>query len=225
MMLVPLTQIQCLEEFIISRIDAFISLSPFITCHKFTVENSIHLYTVVSLYNVSHSFEHYTTGVFQKLSRFDVISINHRTDQYTIFECDIDLSPNDSLIICTHIITTKMYKTPLQSSLCTLESRDPGHQRLCISNRQPRTLGTIASFEPFYALVASLQPRETFSQSSDIIGLLQQVAFIIHNFHFFQFVSRHIKETLIRIDVQRIYCSLYLLRIPRLSIFDGVRFV
>jgi len=89
-------QIRCLEEFIISHIDlAFIS--TFITCHKFTVENSVHLYTVVCIYNVLDSFEHYTIGIFLKLSRFDVVSVNHSTGQYTIFERGIDLSPNESL--------------------------------------------------------------------------------------------------------------------------------
>jgi len=160
MTLVLLTQIRCSEEFIVSRIHVFIS--TFVTSHKFTVEHSVHLYTVVSLYNVSHSFEYYTTGVFQKLSWFDVISVNHRTGQYTIFEHDIDFSPNESLRVTaaasTRIIIFKIYKTSLQSSLCTLELRDSGHQRLSISNRQPRTLGTAVFFEPFYALVASLQP-------------------------------------------------------------------
>jgi len=70
--LVSLTQIRCSEEFTVSSIDAFIS--TFVTYHKFIVEHSVHLYTVVSFYNVPHSFEHYTTGfLFQKLSRFDVI--------------------------------------------------------------------------------------------------------------------------------------------------------
>jgi len=59
--LVSLMQIRCSEEFIIFHIDVFIS--TFIICHKFTVEHSVHLYTVVSLY-VSHSFEHYTISVF-----------------------------------------------------------------------------------------------------------------------------------------------------------------
>jgi len=43
--------------------------------------------------------------------------------------------------------------------------------------------GSLAAFfEPFYALVASLHPRETLSQGNDIISLLQQAAFnsIIH---------------------------------------------
>jgi len=33
---------------------------------------------------------------------------------------------------------------------------------------------TTAFFEPFYALVASLHPRETLSQGSNIISLLQR---------------------------------------------------
>jgi len=98
--------------------------------------------SITSLYNVSHSFKHCTTGVFQKLLQFDVIGVNYRTGQYTIFERRIDLSPNESLrvIANTCIITSKMYKMSLQSSLCTLESCDLGHQRLSISNRQTRTL-------------------------------------------------------------------------------------
>jgi len=59
----------------------------------------------------------------------------------------------------------------------------------------------------FKPLVASLQSQKTLSQVSDIIGLLQQVAFIFHNLHFFLFVLRYIKETLIRIDIQRNYCN------------------
>jgi len=72
----------------------------------------------VSLYNISHSFEHYTIGVFQKLSRFDVIGVNYRTGQYMIFERGIDLSPNESLRVTvaaasTCIIISKMYETSL----------------------------------------------------------------------------------------------------------------
>jgi len=90
----------------------------FVTSDKFIVEHSVHFYTVVSLYNISYSFEHYTTGVFQKLSRFDVIGVNYRTGQYTIFERSIELSPNKSLrvaaaAVSTRIITFKMYKTSL----------------------------------------------------------------------------------------------------------------
>jgi len=105
-----------------------------------------------------------------------------------------------------------MYKTSLQSSLCTLESRDPGHQRLSISNGQLRTLGATAFFQPFYALVASLHPRETLAQSSNIISLLQQIAFNFHKFHFFS-LYHDTKETLICIDVQRTYCSRILKRL------------
>jgi len=43
--------------------------------------NTVFIFTS-SLYNVSHSFEHCTTGVFQKLSRFDVISVNHCISDY-----------------------------------------------------------------------------------------------------------------------------------------------
>jgi len=101
---------------IVFRIDAFIS--TFVTSHKFTVKHSVHLYIIVSLYNISHSFEHYTSSVFQKLSRFDVIGVNYRTGQYTIMERGIDLSPNESLRVTaatvnTRIITSKMYETSL----------------------------------------------------------------------------------------------------------------
>ena len=62
----------------------------------------------------------------------------------------------------------------LQLRLCTRESRDPRHHGLSVSNGEARTLGMTKFFE---LLVASLQPRETLHQSSDLVALLQQFAF------------------------------------------------
>ncbi|KYN21659.1 hypothetical protein ALC57_05967 [Trachymyrmex cornetzi] len=47
-------------------------------------------------------------------------------------------------------------------------------------NGKAQTLGATKFFEPLDALFASLQPRETLNQSSDLIALLQQFAF--HSF-------------------------------------------
>jgi len=66
-------------------------------------------------------------------------------------------------------------KTSLQLRLCTRESRNPRHRGLSVSNGEMRTLGTIKFFELLDAL-ASLQPRETLHQSSDLAALLQQFA-------------------------------------------------
>jgi len=86
--------------------------------------NIIFTFTPLCLSNISRSFEHYTIGVFQELSRFDVISVNYRTGQYTIFERGIDLSPNESLRITainTRIITSKNVKNV--SAIESLHSR------------------------------------------------------------------------------------------------------
>ena len=68
----------------------------------------------------------------------------------------------------------------------------------------PRTLDATKLFEPLDALVASLQPRETFHQSSDLAALLQQFAF--HSLVIFHFFSLTILFTIVfsRIHVSNV---------------------
>jgi len=154
-------QIEWAKEFIVFRAD--ILVCAFVICYKFITEHCVYFYIIMSLYNVSHTLKHNFFCIFKELARFDVSRVYHGTGYYTIFERGIDLSPNKSLgvtAVCTRIIIAKMSiaKTSLQSSLCTRELRDLGHQRLSISIRQSRTLST-AFVEPFNALIASLQPN------------------------------------------------------------------
>jgi len=80
-------------------------------------------------------------------------------------------------VLATRVLATIVHETSLQLRLCTRESRDPRHRGLSVSNGEARTLGTTKFFELLDAFVASLQPRETLHQSSDLAALLQQFAF------------------------------------------------
>jgi len=113
------------------------SIGAFVTRHKFTVKLRVYFYITILLHDASRTLDHNFTRIFKEMTKLDVLEIYHGTGYYTIFELGIDLSPNESLrviAVCTRIITAKMYKTSLQLSFCTLESRDPGHQKLSISN-------------------------------------------------------------------------------------------
>src|SRR5947199_94944 len=59
---VPLAQIGCAKEFKIFRIHTFIG--AFVTRYKFTVEYSVHFYTVVLLQQFLYMSEHKVTRVF-----------------------------------------------------------------------------------------------------------------------------------------------------------------
>ncbi|KYN37403.1 hypothetical protein ALC56_08234, partial [Trachymyrmex septentrionalis] len=118
---------------------------------------------------------HYFSRVFQKPPRLDVIDVDHSTRRYTAFKRGIDLSPDERSFVATRV--------PLPT--CTKRRSN------CVF------LGTTKLFEPLDALVASLQPRETFRQSSDLTALLQQFAF--HSlviFHVFFFRSHSSTEHL-----------------------------
>jgi len=78
------------------------------------------------LHDALHTLEHNFSRIFEELARFDVLKIYYGTGYYTIFERGIDLSPNESLhitVVCTRIITAKIYKTSLQLNFCSLSSR------------------------------------------------------------------------------------------------------
>ena len=105
------------------------------------------------------------------------LSVYHLTYQYTILERGVDFSPDKKSFVAIHVLATNVHETSLQLRLYTRESRDPRHRGLSVSNGEVRTLGTTKFFELLDALVASLQPRETLHQSSDLAALLQQFAF------------------------------------------------
>jgi len=82
-----------------------------------------------------------------------------------------------SLLLTICVLATNVHETSLQLRLCIRKSCDPRHRGLSVSNDEVRALGTTKFFELLDALVASLQPCETFHQSSDLAALLQQFAF------------------------------------------------
>ncbi|KYQ60723.1 hypothetical protein ALC60_00218, partial [Trachymyrmex zeteki] len=136
--------------------------------------------------------------------------VDHRTGQNTTLERGVDLSPDERSVVAARVFATNVHETSLQLRLCTRESRDPRHHGLSVLNDEARTLGTTKFFEPLYALVASLQPRETFLQISDLAALLQQFAF--HSlvvFHVFFSVLDHVtlfhralaRESFIRVAI------------------------
>jgi len=95
-----------------------------------------------------------------------MIRVYHRTYQYTL-ERGVDFLPDKrsfvaTRVLITRVLATNVHETSLQLRLCTRESRDPRHRELSVSNGEARTFGTTKFFELLDALVASLQPRETF---------------------------------------------------------------
>jgi len=97
------------------------------------------------------------------------------------------------IVRSTRVLATIVHETSLQLRLCTRESRDSRHRGLSVSNGEARTLGTTKFFELLDAFVASLQPRETLHQSSDLAALLQQFAFhSIMIFHVFSQFLDHV---------------------------------
>jgi len=123
------------------------------------------------------------------------VSISHQTSLFAL------------LLLIFAITTVKTYKKFLQLSLYTLELRDSGYQRLPISNPQPRTLVTTAFFEPFYALLSHHCTKHFPKLMTYWLAPTDCIHFSQLSFFFFQFLSRHIKMTLICIDVQRNCCD------------------
>ena len=122
-----------------------------------------------------------------------MIRVYHRTCQYTILERGVDFSPDKRLFVATHVLANNVHETLLQLRLYTRESRGPRHRGLSVSNGEVRTLGTTKFFELLDALVASLQPRKTLHQSSDLAALLQQFAFhSLMIFHVFSQFLDHV---------------------------------
>ena len=120
----------------------------FILRRELTIEHSVHFYTTVSFYSVSHTLEHYFFRIFQKSSRLDIIHIDHSACQYMAFvKCGFDLSPYERSFVATHVPATNE-----TSQFCTRESRNPRHHGLSMSICDERqTLSTTKFFEPLNA--------------------------------------------------------------------------
>jgi len=156
----PLTQIRYSEDFIVSCIDAFISMV--VSCHKFTV---------MSLYNISHLFEHCTIDVFQKLSRFDVFSVNHRTDHIR-FSNTILISRQTSFFTSLLLVLSppKCIKR-LCNQVFAPSSRMILVTKDCLFSIDSR--GRLARLRPSSrSMHSSHRCSETFSQNSDIVGIV-----------------------------------------------------
>ena len=90
--------------------------------------------------------------------------------------------------IVTTRVSANVHKMSLQCNFAPAQSSPT--RIVCVQWRD-NILSTTKFFEPLDALVASLQPRETLHQSSDLAALFQQFAFhslmIFHVFSFLQF--------------------------------------
>ena len=137
--------------------------------------NAVFTFTLPCLSTASHTRSSTFFRVFQKPSRLNVIHFNHNTRQYMVFKRDVDLSR----IQTRDLLSRLAYPSPTctkRRSNCVFASASRAilatTDCMCPTARRGH-FGTIKFFKPLDALVASLQPREIFHQSSDLAALLQ----------------------------------------------------
>jgi len=148
------------------------------TRHKFTVKYRIYFYIVMFLHDARarSQFHSHLRGIDEVWCAWNLSRHRSLHDFRTRYRSLAKrVSPRHCCLY--RIITAKMYVSAIEF----LHPRTILATKDCLFPIDSRgSLDCVLQA----VLCTSLQPRKTLSQGSDIISLLQQVAFNFHNFHY-----------------------------------------
>jgi len=120
--------------------DTFICV--FVTRHKFTIKHCVYFYIAILLHNTLHTFEHNFSRILEKLTRFDMLRVYYRTNQYAILESRIyrifHLSPAlYPVLACTKRPRIESFKLSSRAIWITNDCLIPINNRGCFGYVHP----------------------------------------------------------------------------------------